>query len=171
MLRRRILRAFVLVASLALLAAVLGVWARSYWRVDQFSRSDRRSFAVVVSVRGRLFIHTDQTNNPIREYPRAWARRTYDAGSFPEATVGWRYLGFAHERVAREGWWGRTIALPYWPLAALLAIVPLRRVARWRRLRRRRRLSLCLNCGFDLRFSPARCPECGRPVLADDAGL
>jgi hypothetical protein len=44
------------------------------------------------------------------------------------------------------------------PLPA--AWVAVRGAKRWRR-RRRTRLNLCPSCGFDLRASPGRCPECG----------
>jgi hypothetical protein len=49
----------------------------------------------------------------------------------------------------------------YWLPALAASALP----ALWvfRRLRRRRRLegNLCLNCGYDLRATPACCPECG----------
>jgi hypothetical protein len=35
---------------------------------------------------------------------------------------------------------------------------------RWRTVEKRRRLGLCPNCGYDLRSSADRCPECGEPV-------
>jgi hypothetical protein len=63
--------------------------------------------------------------------------------------------------------------MPTWsvskiPHAAVIApaLVPslLWSIVRWRRRRERRRrvrLGLCLACGYDLRGSPGKCPECG----------
>lgn len=56
------------------------------------------------------------------------------------------------------------IVLPLWPLALLagLPVIPLgMRVMRHRQQRRRRELGLCMMCGYDLRASAERCPECG----------
>jgi hypothetical protein len=58
----------------------------------------------------------------------------------------------------------RTLTLPYWaPLVAgaALPLIVLRRASRQRRRRRAARRGLCPKCGYDLRATPDRCPECG----------
>jgi len=53
--------------------------------------------------------------------------------------------------------------VPIWFLMMLFAIAPTVWTIRYRRRRRRERAEgkLCLNCGYDLRATPERCPECG----------
>jgi hypothetical protein len=55
------------------------------------------------------------------------------------------------------------VAAPHWAIAAPLAVAPLRRLILTLRHRRRRsnREGHCRTCGYDLRATPARCPECG----------
>ena len=57
---------------------------------------------------------------------------------------------------------GRMYSIPIWSIAlvsalasGLLTILPLHR------RRKRKKLGLCANCGYDLRASKDRCPECG----------
>lgn len=59
------------------------------------------------------------------------------------------------------------VALPYWlvSLPGLLGIFTMIRGALRRRSRRRR--GLCLNCGYDLRATTDRCPECGTAVAPE----
>jgi hypothetical protein len=58
------------------------------------------------------------------------------------------------------------VTLPHW-FAALLAAVPA--VIGWRQHRSHRmreRTGLCAKCGYDLRASPERCPECEAKTTA-----
>jgi hypothetical protein len=53
------------------------------------------------------------------------------------------------------------VVLPLWFLAVVFGVGPAIAATRWRRRRRERRRGLCQRCGYDLRASPDRCPECG----------
>lgn len=59
----------------------------------------------------------------------------------------------------------RGIAVPFW-FIVLLEGLPFLMVLRRRRRARLIRLRMCLQCGYDLRASAARCPECGTPIPA-----
>ena len=76
---------------------------------------------------------------------------------------GRRFLGFG-AGVAPSG--ARYVNVPYWFTLLLTALPPLA-VAR-RELRRRRTFArgLCLACGYDLRATTHRCPECGTAVAS-----
>jgi hypothetical protein len=68
-----------------------------------------------------------------------------------------------------EGEWMSvgTFVLPWWAVVVVTAIYPAAWavVARRRhRDRRRREMGLCRGCGYDLRASEGRCPECGEAV-------
>jgi hypothetical protein len=57
------------------------------------------------------------------------------------------------------------LIMPHWVLAAALALPPaLWWGPRWLRRLARRRKGLCLRCGYDVRASTEKCPECGTPV-------
>jgi hypothetical protein len=59
------------------------------------------------------------------------------------------------------------VNVPLWSCAAPLSLLPVAMILigfRARRRNRRLRAGLCLTCGYDLRASAERCPECGRPI-------
>jgi hypothetical protein len=56
------------------------------------------------------------------------------------------------------------LAAPWLVVAAGSAIALIPWLARVVRRRRRYRQGQCIHCGYDLRASVERCPECGRPV-------
>ena len=93
------------------------------------------------------------------------------AGEIATSTIGTRQIrtppGTATS--AQLGWLlGRydylEIGLPYWLLTTLMSIPPawwlFRLVRAWRR-RKHAAQGLCKTCGYDLRATPERCPECG----------
>jgi predicted Zn-ribbon and HTH transcriptional regulator len=49
----------------------------------------------------------------------------------------------------------------YWPLAAVATVLPAIWVGKFHRRRLRVALGQCAACGYDLRATPERCPECG----------
>lgn len=55
----------------------------------------------------------------------------------------------------------RAVSVPLWWVVVLTSIFPVLWIASHRRRRRFERIRLCRRCGYDLRATPGRCPECG----------
>jgi hypothetical protein len=77
----------------------------------------------------------------------------------------WSRLGFRGVRgVDETGAWAWSVSGPCWAIVlatALLGLPVLRPMVAARRRRRRAARGACVNCGYDLRATPGRCPECG----------
>jgi hypothetical protein len=90
------------------------------------------------------------------------------------AGLYYRHLIYPYTSRSRGGapyhWMDREVWIPYWLLAILFAVSPAwwLIVTRRRRIQKQRRLNgQCIRCGYDLRATPDRCPECGaEPVVA-----
>jgi hypothetical protein len=85
--------------------------------------------------------------------------------------------GFAYERSngtnprqVSQTW----VFVPYWFLLSAPAVLPAAWAVRWfvrgRRAARSRKAPTCPTCGYDLRATPERCPECGTPVSVSTTG-
>ena len=135
----------------------------------QFPAADRERFAMGArgGKREGLFSWTVMRYD-IPHYTPAWAGRLHWNFSLPR---------FTSRRDPRTNLWEvqgvtlvqRSAVLPFWILGVLFAALPVARAAKPLRAARRARRGLCRQCGYDLRESPGRCPECGAPALFDQS--
>jgi hypothetical protein len=101
-----------------------------------------------------------------------WERRTLSVG-VPEAyhyqsslndpgwgPVQWRAWRFADPAIRSDN---RRVRLPHWLLALICGALPFTflTLSTCRAVRRRAAAGECPKCGYDLRATPERCPECG----------
>ncbi|HZL38593.1 MAG TPA: zinc ribbon domain-containing protein [Tepidisphaeraceae bacterium] len=114
-----------------------------------------------------------RSNAHMRLLPVGWQyhRPVY----FPSATNDLAGFGFLHDRGGNGQRFSgarmysthnerNIVAVPYWFLAALSSVEPVYWVLTRMRARKREmanRDGFCSACGYDLRATPERCPECG----------
>jgi hypothetical protein len=166
---RRRLFTFAAGVSAVLCIAVCALWVRSY-RVSGFvGWSDAVHQYGVLWERGMLRL--EAASYPAT--PRGWAVESSpvapgDDGLWREARHPgnrWRALDVAYRRIdyrADGTEVRRSLYVPARMLAAAAAIPMVGwAISTWRRRRRQRPAGLCRACGYDLRATPERCPECG----------
>jgi hypothetical protein len=155
---RRHVFSFFSVLSLLLFVAACTGWVRSYWREESVDVTgdgpgDRYYLMMVTSCRGIMSAGCWRHTN-------AWHRLDWQHRSCTDPTndnwagkFGVR-LGFGI--IADDG-----AFFVFVPHAAAAAVSGVATVLAFRRGRRRTAAGLCPSCGYDLRATPERCPECG----------
>jgi len=139
--------------SFAILTLLFGLWCHSKiiapFHLNIFERSDKSSNAFISG--GEFFylgrsnrnVHL-QTGMEIRDAHFLWFHYFY--ANWPDGRYEWQYR------------------FSIFPLCLPFAVMPSIWAIRWVYLRRKRnkwRRNRCTKCGYDLRASPDRCPECG----------
>jgi hypothetical protein len=164
-------RSVLAVACTVLCVLVVGVWVRGYFVGDTVGYGVRRpgetlSAAGFTSGRGGLgFVWVTGIPYDASEHGLFYQREPLGyAGGIGRMPARWSALGFMYVPLpAMPDGSGRAVAAPLWSLLLLFAAWPawhLRTVLH-NNPERRRRLGLCVRCGYDLRASAERCPECG----------
>jgi hypothetical protein len=139
--------------SLTLFAATVALWGRSYRTADQLWTG---RYHVASELGGLYFM-------PITRDPGYPIRGSFPAGSWGAMEREWgdhvHRLGPVRviRRTGAAVPW--LLIVPHWFAALSFAALPGYRLAS--RLRRRQPPGLCPSCGYDLRATPDRCPECG----------
>jgi|SRR5882672_202210 len=171
-----ILRKTATVLSLLLLLSTLSLWPCSYYVADGVSlgrngystydgslvrhirglRSSRGKLEIVFGqISSLLFPHISPTEEGIH-----FEHEPSSSATNPQL-INWSHLGFSNSKFLNAVIDITVLAVPFWFLALLFALLP----ALWlaKSLRRRRRIAshLCPTCGYDMRATPDRCPECG----------
>lgn len=115
-------------------------------------------------MRGRLIVgRVVVPSAALERIPRGWIVHSV-SDEEAEARMmrpGWSFATFQASRVKVPGMTAEDVRVPYWLLAILTSALPAWWLLRRSRERRVRLLGLCPGCGYDLRASPGRCPECG----------
>ena len=162
------LRRILTILSLLLMLAAITLWVRSHW-IEDFVAYNRKGIGSLAawSRDGRLSFWRDRYEEALvlRQRPVGWEYETNPMkkpGRWPDGNPG--RLGFVFERDSRGQDLYRALAIPWWAVAGLFALPPALYLWGWSKRRVERRLGLCAVCGYDLRASSGRCPECGTAI-------
>ena len=166
MVRRRLFT-LLSVVSLVLCAAVCALWVRSFhvadWVVLIHRHAPMRtSSAGVATWDGAFSLQVSLKASTDYGDPRntLWQYNPQPAGSpmvLPFDRSAERWLGFGGT------WSGKHFMLivPVWAIVLVSGAAAALSWRRTRQVRRAQRMGLCPSCGYDLRATPGRCPECG----------
>jgi hypothetical protein len=189
--RSRIFKSLTILSTLAFLV-VLALWVRGFWYGNLLGRThvgasgellvSQYVYVYVSSGLGFQGIRMDGTD-PITAAARRKTKGLeakegqieYECSSlqgslmrtsrptplrrqvFPEYSA-------KHGGSTQETWDSLAVYCPWSILALVTGVLPGMWLKWTWRQRRRRGQGLCQNCGYDLRASTERCPECGTPI-------
>jgi len=142
----------------AVSTAAAGVLASNYWWDGAVGRIGPDRSVHLLAARGTVTVYSSRTD--FGDTPH-WFAHIWQAQSGTPGGFRWDGLGFGYAVGRTSG--GNVIdawTIPHWFVILAFGSWP---AARWIRRRRfaKRHPGGCRVCGYDLRATPDRCPECG----------
>lgn len=185
----RKLRRLAAVLSLLACAAVCTAWSRSYARSEKLIWTAEHGRHSVRSAPGHVVLGIYAWYGGGRGPVTAEPGLTYERDQpMPAGMELMTIFLLCSDRTARIVHWERggfawsqrsssrdliiTGVAPFWSVSLATGAPPVGwSLLRLRRRRRQKKLGLCPTCGYDLRATPDRCPECGTTVSSATSRL
>mgnify|MGYP001481153300 CR=1 FL=1 len=141
--------------SVLCFVGISALWVRSYWVQDSLVQNhDMGMSRGVFSRRGSVWIYVGQASHRRHGFYH-YANEIGDSA----------YTSSLPMFYAVSNEFGRYLGFPHWLPTILFATTSILLIRKSRR--RRYGVGRCTNCGYDLRASPQRCPECGMAVVGE----
>jgi hypothetical protein len=172
--RRKLLTLAAAVSAVLCVGACV-LWVRSCWRYDELVWTRRQRVGScgehlslgVVSEAGQLDFHSqwyEENRLLASDWPAdGTVERRHGWSVMPAVRGRYHQLsrwGFSYGSIRRPDLVSRSVLVPHWFVVGLTGVAAAVG-SRWSRHHGRPARGLCPACGYDLRATPDRCPECG----------
>ncbi len=134
------LRKTLTILSLIGLLLSVGLWGACYWGIGY-----EGSHHMIALTGGGVYYAYFQYE---------WPSQGWFCDGLVVFRTHWWHFGYS-----RSASW--IAFVPLWMPSGLFAVLLVLRLLPLLRRRKRKKLGLCVKCGYDLRASKERCPECG----------